>query len=613
MKTSFPFVIIGLTLFLLNCRQSSIIESEKAEPFLLSHVRLTESRFTENMKRDLAYLEFLDSERMLYSWRRNYGLSTGTAKPLGGWEDTASGVRGQNMGHLLSALSFAYAATGENKYKNKAEYLIGELEKCQQRVSEMGYSEGYLSAFPEKEVDKLFLNQVPWAPLYCIHKIFAGMLDCYEYLGNEKALEIAGNLGNWTHNKLKAYNRDELQAAWNRMNWNSGEYGGFNESMAKLFKITGDTSYLETAMYFNHDFLFEPLKMGIDSLGGLTVEGRDGMHANTQFPKIIGAVEIFGCNNDSSYYHLASNFFDMVVLDHSYATGGNSIGERFKPAGEIGTWLGDNTTETCNTYNMLKLAGRLFKHDPSSFYMNFYERGLYNHILGSQDPESEHNHVTYFVPLRKGGEKTYTDDYNSFYCCHATGMENHVKYGSDIYYHNQERLYINLFIPSVLTWKEKNLVIRQKNNFPKEDKVTILIEEGKGRFEMAIREPAWLAGEMKILVNGKPENGKKDNGYVLIKKRWNPGDNIEVSLPMELWIEYTPDIHDFGAVFYGPILLAATGNNLSDTLTVDDTNLSETLVRNGAELEFHAVDRVFKAFYDVHHETYTVYFHVREK
>jgi len=195
MKKLLPFVIVGLVLFLVNCRQSSTFQSEHAEPFHLSQVKLTESRFTENMERDLAYLEFLDSERMLYSWRRTYGLSTGTAEPLGGWEDTASGVRGQNMGHLLSALSFAYAGTGEEKYKNKAEYLIAELEKCQHRAPEMGYSEGYLSAFPETEVDKLFLDQVPWAPLYCIHKIFAGMLDCYENLGSEKALEIAVNMG----------------------------------------------------------------------------------------------------------------------------------------------------------------------------------------------------------------------------------------------------------------------------------------------------------------------------------------------------------------------------------------------------------------------------------
>ena len=205
------------------------------------------------------------------------------------------------------------------------------------------------------------------------------------------------------------------------------------------------------ARAFNHKAIFEPLERREDKL--------DGLHGNTQFPKIIGAVRQYELTGDRRLYDLATYFWERVALHRSFVIGGNTDDEAFFPVSDFSKHLGESSTETCNTYNMLKLTRQLFRLAPSVPLVDFYERGLFNHILASQDPAT--GMMCYYVPLKPGAFKTYSTPDQSFWCCVGTGMENHAKYPDSIYFHDDTSLYVNLFIASELSWRAKGLSVRQ--------------------------------------------------------------------------------------------------------------------------------------------------------
>lgn len=351
-------------------------------PFQLSEITLLPSPFKDAMDRTCSYLLWLDKNRMLYTFRTNYGLSTQGATPVAGWEAPGHGLRGHTMGHILTGLAQAYMLTGDNRYKAKADSLVTELRTCQNAAASRGWNTGYLSAWTEPKVDSLTCNcgLCPWAPLYCMHKTIAGMLDCYNLLGNSTALTVATAMGDWAYNKLRSYNQTTREAFWNNMCWNAGEYGGWNESCANLYAITANANHMTAAKYFDHARLFTPCLNNQDQLNGL--------HANTQVPKIIGSLRIFENTGELNYWTIPKNFWSQVINSHTYINGGNSNGEYFQAINAIAGQLSDRTCETCNIYNMLKLTRLLFFHDPQPAYMDYYERALYNQILASQNPIS---------------------------------------------------------------------------------------------------------------------------------------------------------------------------------------------------------------------------------
>jgi DUF1680 family protein len=254
------------------------------------------------------------------------------------------------------------------------------------------------------------------------------MIDCYNLTGNTTALDIATKMGDWTYNKLKNFTQAQREAMWTYFCANAGEYGGYNESMINLYDLTKNPNHLATAKFFDHQAVFSPALRNKDSL--------NGFHANTQIPKFVGALRIFKATGETNYYTIPKNFFSIVTSAHTYIDGANSYGEWWKPPNQIASQLGDITGESCNEYNMLKIARLLFFHDPQERYMAYFERTLYNHVLGSQNPKSAHGNNTYFIPLRAGAIKTYGSDYDSFLCCDGTGQESHTKYGETIYTHS---------------------------------------------------------------------------------------------------------------------------------------------------------------------------------
>jgi hypothetical protein len=435
-----------------------------------------------------------------------------------------------------------FASTGNELLKSRAEFIVSELAKIQRVLPSQGYHPGYLSAFPEELFDRVDTRRQVWAPYYTLHKIMAGLLDVYLHCGNDQALDVLENVAHWVKFRVDRLTDEQQQGVL------CTEYGGMIEVLANLYVVTGNQEYASLAAKFDQKLLFDSLAIGVDPL--------DGLHANTQFPKIIGAAREYELTGERRYADIANFFWDRVALHRSYVIGGNSDDESFFPIKNFSKHLGASSTETCNMYNMLKLTRHLFEWNPTAREMDFYERGLYNQILASQDPAS--GMMTYYIPLKPGAFKTFSTPTQSFWCCVGTGMENHAKYGESIYFHNDSTLYVNLFIPSELNWKEKGLRIRQTTNFPDEDVTHLEIQCQKPvQFALKVRYPYWAQSGMSVKVNGTLQAiHAQPQSYVTIERKWDDGDKVEIRLPMNLRMESMPDDSSVVALLYGPIVLA---------------------------------------------------------
>jgi DUF1680 family protein len=591
----FKILLTGLCLTILTNAQT--VPQKKVQPFKLNQVKLLPGPFKNAMDRKCSYLLFLNNDRLLYWFRATNNLPTQGVQSYGSWENMG-GIKGHTMGHVLSGLAQAYQSTGDSRYKTKAEALITELQKCQN-------ASGYLAAIPESDVNTLLNLGNIWAPFYNIHKTFAGLLDCHELLGNTTALDMAKKLGDWSYNKLKPFNHDKYQQFWNDRQSAAGEFGGYNESLAELYIRTSKEDYLTAAHFFDHDKLFNPCLANTDGLNGL--------HANTSIPEIIGALKIYEASGDQNSYKIAQNFFDIVIGAHTYINGGNSENEYFKAPKDIAGQLTDKTCETCNVYNMLKLARQLFIFDPQPKYMDYYERALYNQILASQDTASAHGFCTYFQPLRSGGIKTYGNDEGTFYCCDGTGLENHTKYGGSIFFSSGDTLLVNLFIPSELTWPEKNMTIKMETAYPHSDTIRLTIT-GSGTMPLKIRAPFWLQKQVLAGIDGdlKPVAVSKGS-YFTLNKAWSGSSDVTIVLPQSIRYEISPDNAKVGGVMYGAQLLAgAYGNtNLSSIPSLDASTVKKS---DGSTLRFTATASTGSVnlipFYQMHHQRYSVYWNL---
>ena len=590
-----------------------------ALPFDLKEVRLLDGPFREAMLRDKAYLLSLDPDRLLATFYINYGL-TAKAQPYGGWEEPKSEVRGHCLGHYLSACSLMYASTGDEELRVRTARIVAELARCQNSAPGQGFHAGYLSAFPESFFDRVETGKPVWVPWYTMHKILAGLLDAYQICGDQQALNILVKAVEWVRLRVDHLTEKEMQATLET------EHGGMNEVLANLYAVTGNPEHLRLARTFEHRRVFDPLARREDRL--------DGLHANTQIPKIIGVAREYEVTGEGRYRDIAEYFWQRVALRRSYVIGGHSDREHFFPVTEFAKHLSPETAETCNTYNLLKLTRHLFGWEPSVETMDFYERALYNHILASQDPER--GMFVYLMSLKPGHFKTYSEPEDSFWCCVGTGMENHAKYGDSIYFHSQDALYVNLFIPSELSWKEHGLVVRQETKFPESDQVRLSLRCRQPiNGTVKIRYPLWVAGPMVISINGKQQEIEGLPGsYVSLTREWQDGDTIDLRLPMGLRSERLPGEEDVVALLYGPIVLA--GELGKKNLPRDSARGQTDLVRvpspevpvfvsgakelighttriAGRPLAFrtHDVGRpedvTLAPFYRTHHQRYSVY------
>ncbi len=512
----------------------------KVKPFPMNRVKLLYGPLREMQERDRMYLYMLPNDRLLHSFRLTAGLPS-NAQPLGGWEAPDGELRGHFAGgHYLSACALMYASTGDEALRQKADELVAELARCQQK-------DGYLSAYPATFYDRLRNYQQVWAPFYTYHKIMAGMLDMYVHCGNTLALVVAGRMADWAANWV-----DPLGAGqWARIQL--VEHGGMNEACFNLYAVTGETRYRDLGFRFEHKKFFDPLAAGEDELAG--------HHSNTNIPKVIGAARGYEVSSDARYRTIAENFWHEVAEHHAYCTGGTGAtvplskddAEGWHTADDLSSQLVPSAEECCCSYNMMKLSRHLFGWTGDAKFMDYYERLLWNVRVGTQDP---HGMLMYYVSMQPGYWKTFGTPYDSFWCCYGTGVEEYAKLRDTLYFHDDGAIYVNHFAASEVDWPEKGIRITQRTDFPEAASTSFAIHAEKPtRLALRLRRPYWCQG-MEVKVNGRPESESLSSGYVSIDRMWQTGDRVEVELPMRFHAAPLPGNSSVEAMMYGPLVLA---------------------------------------------------------
>lgn len=577
-------------------------ESITAEAFDLHDVTINSGIFYENKNRMEEFLLNVSDDSMLYNFKDAAGIPNGDAQPMLGWDAPECNLKGHTTGHYLSAIALAYAGATDKKeaFKKKIDYMCAELEHCQSVMEQSEkFAYGFLSGYPEEQFDKLeeyVVYPKIWAPYYTLHKIFAGLLDCYEYGHNKTALQIAEKLGLWVYNRLSKCSQEQLTKMWSM--YIAGEFGGMNEVLARLYSITPRKEFITAARFFDNEKLFRPLESSINAIGGL--------HANQHVPQIIGALEIYEQTKDNRYYKIAENFWHYVTTSHIYNIGGAGEGEMFKYPDEIGGFLTEKTAESCVSYNMLKLSKQLFAYKQKPEYMDYFEKALCNHVIASHDQHGPTGGSTYFMPLLPGGQKKFDVKGNT--CCHGTGLESHLRYQEAIYFHQGDTLFVNLYIPSTLDWKEKSIRVTQSGNYLADGQSVITIS-GSGAIDFKLRIPSWLNGVPEISTE-TPAIVTANNGWINISGDFNDGDTIIVRFPFTLRVEPTKDKPEIASVYYGPLVLVAESDD-TEFIEIDSKKpIDEQFVKCG-ELEFKYNDLWVRPNYQVFDSAYHAYFKIR--
>ncbi|OPJ57732.1 beta-L-arabinofuranosidase domain-containing protein [Clostridium oryzae] len=576
--------------------------------FLMSDVKLTDSYCSNAFEKEIAYLKSYDCDRLLSFFRSTKGL-TPKAESYPGWED--SEIRGHTMGHYLTALAQAHSNTKDSTIYERLQYLIDELSLCQ-------FENGYLSAFPEEFFDRLENQQPVWVPWYTMHKIIAGLILVCKLTNISKAHDIVSKLGDWVYKRTDKWTLETQARVL------SIEYGGMNDCMYELYKLTKKEIHRLAAHKFDEIDLFTQIHDGKDVL--------NNRHANTTIPKFLGALNryfVYG-ENEKFYLDAAKAFWDIVISDHSYITGGNSEWEHFGEPNILDAERTNTNCETCNTYNMLKLSRGLFQLTGDKKYADFYENTFINAILSSQNPET--GMTTYFQPMATGYFKVYSSAFEHFWCCTGTGMENFSKLNDSLYFYDNDNIYVNMYLSSEVNWSDKKVKITQNSDIPTEDtaKFTINVENDT-EFVLSLRLPKW-SKETSIKVNGKKLDFKTINGYAAIKRKWNNNDNVEIRFVIEAAFAELPDNKNAVAFYYGPVVLsAALGKEkleesltgvivkipskhveIKDYITIKDIdtwkrNFKENFVRVSDKLEFKlkGTDEDNHLLFTPHYRQYT--------
>jgi len=547
----------------------------QARPLDISHVRLLGGPLKQAQDVTAEYLLKLEPDRMMAGYRLRAGLKP-KAEGYGGW-DSVSGkqLTGHIAGHYLSAVSFMYAATGDARFKQRADYLVKEMKEVQDKRGN-----GYCGALTDsKGVDgETLFQQVAqgnirsggfdlngmWSPWYTLHKTYAGLRDAWRFTGNRTALDVEIKFSAWAESIVSKLSDAQVQRMLNT------EFGGMNEIFADLYADTGDKRWLDLSYKFEHRSFIDPLQRHQDNL--------EGKHGNTQVPKLIGSADRFAYTADAADIMAAGFFWDRVVQHHSYATGGHGKDEYFGIADVLSDRVDGRTAETCNVYNMLKLTRRMFALRPDAHYADFHERALFNHILASIDPND--GRTCYMLPVGRGVQHEYQDMFRGFTCCVGSGMESHALHGDGIYYEAGDKLWVNLYAPSTADWTSMGVKLAVETDFPEGEsaKLALTLESPKD-FTLALRKPWWVGEGFTVKVNGEavpddkgpempspptrnPQSAihnpqfPKSGSYIDLKRTWKSGDTVELTLPKTLRLEPLPDNPRRVAILWGPLALA---------------------------------------------------------
>jgi DUF1680 family protein len=607
---------------------------ELLQPFDMEQVNITAPYYINAFNKEVAYLQAIDYNRLLVGFKQTAGLSTSYSL-YGGWENSL--IQGHTMGHYMVALAQAYQntksdATVNADLKSRIDKIISELQACQNKNGN-----GYLFATPVTQFDVVEgkVSGSSWVPWYTMHKIMSGLIAIYKLEGNPTALTIANNLGNWIYNRVNAWNSSTQARVL------GVEYGGMNDCLYELYKLTGNGNHLAAAHKFDETALFNTIAAGTNCLPGL--------HANCTIPKFIGALNRYCTigSAESSYLTTAQQFWTIVLRDHTYVTGGNSQDEHFRTAGQLNAYRDNLNNETCNAYNMLKLARDLFRATGDVKYADYYERAYINEILASQNPDT--GMTTYFKAMGTGYFKVFGTQFDNFWCCTGTGMENFSKLNDSLYFNNGTDLYVNMYISSTLNWSTRGFALTEQSNIPLSNTVTFTINNApSSAVKIKFRSPYWVAlgQNVTVKINGAAFSTSNVNGYLDVDRVWAVGDRIELTIPMEVQVSRCTDNQNVVAFTYGPVVLSAGLGTASMTtashgvgvkiatknVTVRDTiniyssasssidnwlgNIKTNLVQTPGKLEFTLRNTdadsslVFTPHYQRYTDRYGIYFNL---
>ena len=588
----------------------------EAVPFPMKNVRLGPGTFSAAAEASRRYLKTLPPDRLLHTFRLTAGLPT-SAEPLGDWEKPDCELRGHFVGgHYLSACALSFASSGDKELKHNGDLMVAELAKCQAQ-----HKNGYLSAFPQEYFDRLRDGVNVWAPFYTVHKIMAGHLDMYTFAGNQQALSTTEKMAQWVRSWCDPLSEQQMQRVL------LVEYGGMGEVLCNLYSATGKSEYLNLAKRFNKKWFFDPLAAHRDELKGL--------HVNTHIPQVIAAARLYELTGDKYYWNIADYFWNEVIAQRSYCTGGTSNFETWRTEpGILSTQLSPHTTEDCCAYNMMKLTRHLFGWSPQARYMDYYERTLFNHRIGTIDPET--GTTAYYLPLGSGYSKIYAKPFDSFWCCNGTAAEEFAKLTDTIYFHEENAVFVNLFVASEVDWPERGIRLTQQTSFPEEQGTTLVVSSAKPvDIDLKLRIPYW-AKTGSVQVNGRTVPAFADPGsYLVLRGPWQNGDRIQLHLPMHLHAAPMPDKERLQAVMYGPLVMASRFEEeprdkwyrhfAADEKREAAPNLqfegnpgdpSSWLQPSAGKLSFHTVGQAHAATFvplsSIVHERYAVYHEVKQ-
>ena len=547
------------------------IVEKKWTSFNLSDVRLLDgSYFKEMQDMHLEYLLSLDPERLLNNVLRGGDIPT-TAENYGGWQHDS----GNGFSNYMAGCAMMYASTGDARLLERIEWMIDQIALCQEKENLGGFfyfgrSKGAASynalmaatgsgVYPNNNGEDFYTNSaMAGMAFYQLHRIFYGIRDVYYYTGYEKAKSVFLKCMEWACDWTDLIPDDaQFQMAL------EAEHGGMVELFVDAYALTGNRRFIENADRWTHSLNFrDQLAKGKDVL--------TSRHANAYAPKFIGLVRNYEFTGNEQNRDAALNTWDIVVNRHILPNGGCGRWERFGEPGKILDELANTSSETCVTNNMLRFSKALFSIFGESKYLDYYERALYNHILASKDPDNQSvgGGFCYYQSLMPGQCRKYMDD-NSFYCCWETALENHSKYGEAIYFHNNDDILVNLYIPSTLQYEDKGFSIRMEGNYPLENEIKLTVLENVD-FEGAIRFrcPQWLnVSRVKISVNGQAQEINAESGnFISVRHIWKAGDVITLSMPLELRYELSED-PNVVSLFYGPLVMVP---NLEDVALNSD-------------------------------------------
>jgi DUF1680 family protein len=517
---------------------------EKLQEFSLDEIQITDEYQKGLFAKEMKYLlDTLDADRLLVGFKAMSSGSNSPSNPYGGWENSL--IRGHTMGHWLSAVAHAYGQTKGNdatlndKIKTKIDHVITMLKTYQR-------PDGFLFATTDAQFGAPEgKGGDSWVPWYTMHKILAGLVDVARYTGSADALDVASKLGDWIYARSSG--------------WDSGtkskvlgmEYGGMNDALYDLYKLTTKANHLTAAHAFDETNLFTTTAAGNDTL--------NNKHANTTIPKFIGALNRYRTlgTAEQAYFTAADKFLEIVLKNHTYITGGNSEAEFFHEAGKLDARRTALNNETCNSYNMSKLTQYLFLSTGDIKYADYYERVHINEILASINPETAM--TTYFKGMGTGFFKVFSSETNHFWCCTGTGMENFTRLNDSVYFHDDKDVWLIYYVNSSLNWKDRGLSLTQAADLPMSDKVNITVTAAPtDAVALKFRKPYWTSTcQVGITVNGQAVNAAESGGFYSVSRVWQANDKIELTFPIFVQFSRLQDNENAVAFTYGPIVLSA--------------------------------------------------------